>query len=79
MRAAGNLARIIYHSNEMSVMCDCRSWEFAVALLLIQLYPSSLRLLSVYGCLDNVVRVGNCLALLVAEFFKSGHHINFQC
>ncbi|KAF5829728.1 Ferroporti-1 [Dunaliella salina] len=34
-----------------------RSWEFAVALLLIQLSSSSLRLVSVYGLADNFVRV----------------------
>mmetsp|Transcript_26528 Transcript_26528/g.71752 ORF Transcript_26528/g.71752 Transcript_26528/m.71752 type:complete len:502 (+) Transcript_26528:201-1706(+) len=34
-----------------------RSWEFAVALLLIQLSSSSLRLVSAYGLVDNFVRV----------------------
>jgi hypothetical protein len=35
-----------------------RSWEFAVALLLISVHPSgTLSLVSVYGLLDNLVRI----------------------
>jgi iron-regulated transporter 1 len=31
-----------------------RSWEFSVALLLVHLYPGSLRLVAVYGLLDDL-------------------------
>ncbi len=34
-----------------------RSWEFVVALVLIELYPNSLLMVSAYGLLDNVARV----------------------
>jgi hypothetical protein len=34
-----------------------RTWEFAVALLLIKLHPASLLLVSVYGLLDNFSRL----------------------
>lgn len=34
-----------------------RSWEFAVALILMRLHPSSLLLVSLYGLLDNLARV----------------------
>eukprot|EP00983_Pelagomonas_calceolata_P058036 1145335-Pelagomonas_calceolata.AAC.5 len=46
-----------------------RSWEFAVALLLIQLSSSSLRLVSAYGLVDNFVRVafGGSLPIVKAE------------
>jgi len=34
-----------------------RTWEFAVALILIRLYPGSLALISAYGLMENLVRV----------------------
>lgn len=34
-----------------------RSWEFLVALVLIELYPNSLLMVSAYGLLDNLTRV----------------------
>ncbi|GLI67363.1 hypothetical protein VaNZ11_011542 [Volvox africanus] len=34
-----------------------RSWEFIVALILIELYPDSLLMVSAYGILDNLARV----------------------
>ena len=34
-----------------------RAWEFTVALVLIELYPDSLLLVSIYGLLDNLSRV----------------------
>ncbi len=34
-----------------------RSWEFIVALALIELYPDSLLMVSAYGLLDNLARV----------------------
>ncbi|GLC41594.1 hypothetical protein PLESTB_000698500 [Pleodorina starrii] len=34
-----------------------RSWEFIVALVLIELYPESLLMVSAYGLLDNLARV----------------------
>lgn len=34
-----------------------RAWEFAVALLLMDLCPQTMRAVSVYGLLDNVARV----------------------
>jgi hypothetical protein len=34
-----------------------RTWEFAVALILIRLHPGSLALISGYGLVDNLVRV----------------------
>lgn len=34
-----------------------RSWEFIVALVLIELYPNSLLMVSAYGLLDNFARV----------------------
>lgn len=50
-----------------AVLCLCgthalarwgwRTWEFAVALILIQLFPTSLLLVSVFGLLDNIVRL----------------------
>jgi hypothetical protein len=50
-----------------AVLCLCgthalarwgwRTWEFAVALILIKLFPASLLLVSVFGLLDNIVRL----------------------
>lgn len=34
-----------------------RTWEFAVALILMELHPTSLLLVSLYGLMDNLVRV----------------------
>ncbi|KAI8465599.1 MAG: hypothetical protein J3K34DRAFT_84448 [Monoraphidium minutum] len=34
-----------------------RTWEFAVALILVDLHPGSLGLISAYGLVDNLVRV----------------------
>jgi iron-regulated transporter 1 len=47
-----------------------RSWEFAVALLLIDLYPDSLRLVAAYGIADNVVRVvlGSRVGSFISRF-----------
>lgn len=50
-----------------AVLCLCgthalarwgwRTWEFAVALILIKLFPTSLLLVSIFGLLDNIVRL----------------------
>jgi len=44
-------------------MSGWRMWEFAVALVLAELYPSSLSLVAAYGLADDVVRVASGSAL----------------
>lgn len=54
-------------SHTSAVLCLCgthalarwgwRTWEFAVALILIKLFPDSLLLVSIFGLLDNIVRL----------------------
>ncbi len=61
------------HNQPVALWRLRRSWEFAVALLLMDLYPDSLLLVSVYGIADNVVRVllGSFLGSYIARYSQA--------
>ena len=50
-------ARLLLYASHALSTWGQRTWEFAIGLIMLELYPSSLALVSAYGLVDGLAKV----------------------